>query len=63
MRSVYYHLKKGISTQEFVVAKIDHKEGSFSWGSESENIIYSLGPQAHPLGNAAVKQHWDKEKH
>ena len=57
MRSIYYHLKKGLSLGEFVVSKIEKEKGDYSWGGEAEKIYYALGPNAKPSGNDRVKEH------
>jgi hypothetical protein len=44
MRSIYYHLKKGVINQEFVVEEIKKEKGNYTWGSETERIYYSAGP-------------------
>ena len=46
MRSIYYHLKKGLETNEFVTHKIVNEPGDFSWGPSAEKIYYSLGKNA-----------------
>ncbi len=51
LRSIYYHMKKGVALKEFVVHEIKHVEGDYSWGSRSENIVYTLGPLAEPRGD------------
>ena len=56
MRVIYYHLKKGVSLDEFKIHKIEKEKGDFSWGSEVEKIYYSLGPNATPRDNERVKQ-------
>jgi len=43
-RVIYYHLKKGVSTGEFVTVNVERVLGSFSWGDESERVYYALGP-------------------
>ena len=37
-KSIYYHLKKGISTKEFKIVKIEREKGDFSWGGEVEKM-------------------------
>lgn len=59
MRAIYYHLKKGIATKEFKVTRIKKESGEYSWGGEVERIYYSLGPEAKPQGNRAVKDYLD----
>ncbi|MBI2152070.1 hypothetical protein HYU21_05055 [Candidatus Woesearchaeota archaeon] len=49
-RSIYYHLRKGLQTKEIKINRIEQETGNFSWGSEVEKKIYSLGPQAQPKG-------------
>src|SRR3989338_4872241 len=43
MRSIYYHLKKGVATGEFRIERIEKSSGNYSWGSEAEKTIYALG--------------------
>ena len=62
MRSIYYHLKKGISLNEFKVSRIEKEKGDYSWGGEAEKIYYSLGSNAKPLGNEKAKEYFDKKK-
>lgn len=62
MRSVYYHLKKGLVTQEFIVKDIKKEKGDYSWGPEAEKIYYALGPSAGPQMNPQVKSYFDKKK-
>jgi len=60
MRLIYYHMKKGLSTGEFKVYKIDRKFGKYSWGGTSENIVYELGEGANPMIEPHVKVYWEK---
>lgn len=62
MRSIYYHLKKGVVTQEFVVKDIKKEKGDYSWGPEAEKIYYTLGPMAGPQVLGKVKAYFDKKK-
>jgi len=61
LRSIYYHLKKGVALGEFSIAKIEKSKGDYSWGGEAEKIYYALGPNAKPTGNERVKEHFDKK--
>ena len=61
MRSVYYHLQKGVELGEFKVKKIDQVEGNYSWGPHAQRIIFALGPMAKPRGVLA-KKWWIKKK-
>ena len=62
LRSIYYHLKKGISLGEFTINKVEKEKGDYSWGGEAEKIYYSLGNQAKPTGNDRVKEYVDSKK-
>ncbi|MBD3354847.1 hypothetical protein GF361_02590 [Candidatus Woesearchaeota archaeon] len=62
MRSVYYHLKKGVATKEFKVQEIKMEKGDYSWGGQAEKIYYSLGPNAKPKIDSRVKKWFDKKK-
>lgn len=61
MRSIYYHLKKGVDLNEFKVEKIEKEKGDYSWGGEAEKIYYSLGDKAKPVGNNKVKEFFEKK--
>lgn len=56
MRSIYYHLKKGVQTGEFKVKKIKKEKGDYSWGSEAEKIYYGLSKEAKPSGDKKVEK-------
>lgn len=56
MRSIYYHLNKGLQTGEFLVYTVQKEKGEYSWGSEAEKIYYSLGPKAEPRGDERIKR-------
>ena len=62
MRLIYYHLKKGLSTKEFKLYKIERKEGQYSWGAGTENIIYELGTGAKPMIEPRIKLYWEKNR-
>ncbi|MFH0868162.1 MAG: hypothetical protein V1831_02530 [Candidatus Woesearchaeota archaeon] len=62
MRSIYYHLKKGVDLNEFKVSKIEKEKGDYSWGGEAEKIYYSLGEAAKPSGNEKAKEYFEKKK-
>ncbi len=61
LRSIYYHLKKGVSLGEFAISKIEKEKGDFSWGSEVEKTYYALGQNAKPTGNERVKEYFEKK--
>ncbi len=54
-RVLYYHLKKGIETGEFIALDIREVEGNYSWGNKSERIYYTLGPFAE-ISNEWIKK-------
>jgi len=62
MRSIYYHLKKGVSLEEFKVSKIERTKGDYSWGGEAEKIYYALGEKAKPILDEKVKEYFDSKK-
>ncbi len=62
LRSIYYHLRKGIQTGEFKVERIEKEKGDYSWGGEAEKIYYALGPQAKPTMDQKVKEYLDRMK-
>ena len=62
MRLIYYHLKKGLDINEFKIKKIEKKSGHYSWGQNTENIIYELGPAANPLVEPRIKIHMENSQ-
>lgn len=56
IRLIYYHLKKGLQTQEIEIAEIRKTRGDYSWGSEAEKIYYSVGKLAKPNIDENVKK-------
>ncbi len=61
-RCIYYHLRKGILTQEIALHRIEEEKGEFSWGSSVEKTYYSLGRAALPKGEKKVKEFLDQWK-
>ncbi len=61
LRSIYYHLKKGIELGEFEIEKIEKEKGDYSWGEMAEKIYYKLGNNASPKGDPKVKQYLAKK--
>ena len=61
MRSIYYHLKKGLALEEFRVEKIEKEKGDYSWGGEAEKIYYALGKNAKPAMIEKVKEFFEKK--
>ncbi|MBW2976813.1 DUF2513 domain-containing protein [Candidatus Woesearchaeota archaeon] len=62
MRSIYYHLKKGVNLEEFKVSKVEREKGDYSWGGEAEKIYYGLGSNAKPSGNNKVKEYFERKR-
>lgn len=62
MRSIYYHLKKGVQVNEFKVSKIKKEKGDYSWGGEAEKTYYALGKAAKPKMDLRVKEFLEKKK-
>jgi hypothetical protein len=42
MRSIYYHLKKGVELEIFRVKEVLKDRGNHSWGEYSEKVIYEI---------------------
>ena len=61
LRSMYYHLKKGLSLKEFNVKNIKKESGEYSWGNEVEKKYYTLGENAKPSADKRVKEFLDKK--
>ncbi len=61
-RSIYYHLRKGVTLQEIDLNKIEMEEGDFSWGKTAEKIYYSLGKAGKPKGELRVKEFLNRVK-
>ena len=61
-RSIYYHLNKGIQTQEIKVHNIKQEKGQYSWGEIVEKKYYVLGNSANPKGSERVELHLKKWK-
>ncbi len=62
LRSIYYHLHKGLVTKEFKVEKVKIEKGQFSWGGEVEKTYYSLGDSAKPQIDSSVKEYFDSKR-
>ena len=48
MRSIYYHLNKGVELGIFNLKEIRNVSGDFSWGSGAKQVIFELGTNAQP---------------
>ena len=56
-RTIYYHLRKGLSTGEFIIKEVKKESGKNSWGDTTEKIYFALGPNARPTMDERVKNH------
>lgn len=55
LRTIYYHLKKGLETEELEVDDIKKEDGDYSWGNEAEKTYYKLGKNANPKIDTKIK--------
>lgn len=62
MRSIYYHLKKGVALEEIRIEKVEKEKGKFSWGDEVEKTYYSIGKNGNPRNVAHVKEFFEKRQ-
>jgi len=46
LRSMYYHLRKGLVLEEFEEVGVQEVKGEFTWGDTSIRKYYILGPAA-----------------
>jgi len=62
IRSIYYHLRKGVGLGEIEVTEMKVEKGDYSWGDKAERIYYSLGPQGRANISPEVKRYFkDKD--
>jgi len=55
VRSMYYHLKRGLALGEFKLAGTKSVQGPFTWGRESTHTYYTLGDSASHVGNKELR--------
>jgi len=60
LRSIYYHLKKGVVLGEVVVHDIKEDHGEYSWGDKAEKIYYSVGPKGVPKVRKKIDAYFAK---
>jgi hypothetical protein len=60
LRSIYYHLRKGLELGEFEVERIEKEKGNYSWGETAEKIYYKLGSKAAPKGEERIRKFIEK---
>lgn len=58
IRSIYYHLRKGVATKEITLEEIKEEKGDFSWGNKVEKIYYTLGPESRVAGSNQVAEYF-----
>jgi len=61
MRSIYYHLRKGLELGEFAIERIEKEKGDYSWGETAEKIYYKLGSSASPKMDKRVEEYFSKK--
>tara|TARA_Y100000310_G_C20618456_1_gene781945 strand:+ start:65 stop:403 length:339 start_codon:yes stop_codon:yes gene_type:complete len=54
IRSIYYHLNKGVSLGVFKINKVEDVKGDYSWGEGVRRVLFELGPSATPKGDVRV---------
>lgn len=62
LRTVYYHLQKGLDMGIFKVEEIQREEGDYSWGGTTERKYYSLASEAKPSGDHRVREFFEKRE-
>ncbi|MFW6230626.1 MAG: hypothetical protein ACOC32_01235 [Nanoarchaeota archaeon] len=62
MRSIYYHLSKGIDTKEIKIHSVRKVKGDYSWGTDAQKTFYTLGPSAQPRGQKRINEYFSKKK-
>jgi len=55
--SIYYHLRKGVTLDEFKIIDVKTEEGQFSWGPVAEKKYYALSDKAQPRISKRVSEH------
>ena len=58
---IYYHLKKGVALEEFILVEVKSEKGEFSWGKSVDKKYYELGPNSKPKMSMRVKEDMEKE--
>lgn len=54
IRSIYYHLNKGVELGEFQVSTVEEVSGDYSWGDQVKRVVFSLGPNASPRNSPEI---------
>lgn len=61
-RLIYYHLKKGVDTGEFIVKHIRSEKGNYSWGETAEKVYYSIGKVNQTISVSKKVQNYFEKK-
>ncbi|MBT3262199.1 hypothetical protein HN592_05885 [Candidatus Woesearchaeota archaeon] len=61
IRSVYYHLKKGVALKELEIKEVKEEKGNYSWGDKAEKVYYTLGSNARPKNSKRVLNYFLKK--
>lgn len=61
LRTVYYHLKKGVELGIIEVAEIEEERGEYSWGDSAEKTYYRLTDQADPQPQEEIQEFINNE--
>lgn len=56
MRSVYYHLNRGVELGEFAIKEVQTVRGNFTWGNGVRRVVFKLGANARPSGSVEVRE-------
>ncbi len=54
IRSIYYHLNKGVELGEFRIHTVEDVQGNYSWGNQVKRVVFALGPNAKPKRSKEV---------
>lgn len=54
MRSIYYHLNKGVELGVFKIEKVESIKGDYSWGEGVRRVVFTLGENAKPKGDSRI---------
>lgn len=60
LRSIYYHLRKGVELGEIIVKRVQQEKGNYSWGNEAQKVYYALSPNASPGGDESIRKAIDE---
>ena len=61
LRTIYYHLKKGVAIDIFKVEKVEKTSGEYSWGTTAEKTYYALTAKAKPRQRKEVEDYFAKK--